>query len=152
MIENILNNDKKIFGKKLDGVEYINRIAVYGIVTDGEGKVAVIKTPAGYFLPGGGMENGETHKECIEREFIEETGYKIGIQKFIGRASLYHISKTKQYLRGIGYFYIVSLENYYAAPIENYHKLIWIEPNECIKSLFLEHQAWAVSESLKYMI
>ncbi|WP_186430416.1 NUDIX domain-containing protein [Clostridium sp. BSD9I1] len=151
MIENILNNDEKIFGKKLDGVGYIDRIAVYGIVTDGEGKVAVIKTPAGYFLPGGGMENEETHKECIEREFIEETGYKIEIQKFIGRASLYHISKTKQYLRGIGYFYIVSLENYYAAPIEKDHKLIWLEPNECIKSLFLEHQAWAVSESLKYM-
>ncbi|MBE6068537.1 MAG: NUDIX domain-containing protein [Clostridium lundense] len=151
MIENTLNNDQKIFGKKLDEVEYIDRIAVYGIVINNEGKVAVIKTPAGYFLPGGGMENGESHKECIEREFIEETGYKIEIQKFIGRASLYHISKTNQYLRGIGYFYIVSLQCYCGAPIEKDHKLIWLEPNECIKSLFLEHQAWGVSESFKYM-
>lgn len=151
MIENTLDTDEKIFGEKLDGIEYIDRIAVYGIVINNEGKVAVIKTPAGYFLTGGGIENGETFKECIEREFIEEIGYKIQIEKFVGRASLYHMSKTNQHLHGIGYFYIVILECYCAAPIEKDHKLIWLEPHECIKSLFLEHQAWAVSESLKYV-
>ena len=33
-------NDAKIFGEKLDGVEYIDRIAVYGIVINNEGKGA----------------------------------------------------------------------------------------------------------------
>lgn len=150
MLENTLDNDEKTFGERLEGIEYIERIGVYGIVINNEGKVATIKTPTGYFLPGGGIENGETHKECIDREFIEETGYEVDVKRYIGRSSLYHISKTNQYLYGIGYFYIVDLKCKTNYKIEDDHDLLWIEPGKCIIRLFLEHQAWAVSEALKY--
>jgi 8-oxo-dGTP diphosphatase len=144
-----VNSDEKVFGEKLSGVNYIDRIGVYGIVIDNEGKIATIKTPTGYFLPGGGIEIGETHKECIEREFIEETGFEVLIEKYIGMASLYHISKTNQYLHGIGYFYTVNLKSMTNKKTEEDHELIWIEQGKCVRSLFLEHQAWAVSEALK---
>ena len=149
MSGNAVNSDQKVFGEKIDGVEYINRVGVYGIVIDNEGKIATIKTPTGYFLPGGGIEDGETHKECIEREFIEETGFEVSIEKYIGKSSLYHISKTNKYLHGIGYFYIVNLKSMTNKKVEEDHELIWIEPVECVKGLFLKHQAWAVSETLK---
>ncbi len=42
-----------IFGEKLEGIEYVNRIGVYGIAFNNEGKIALIKTPGGLFLPGG---------------------------------------------------------------------------------------------------
>jgi 8-oxo-dGTP diphosphatase len=75
MLENTLDNDEKTFGEKIKDIEYIDRIGVYGIAINVEGKVSTIKTPTGYFLPGGGIENGEIHTECIEREFLEEKNY-----------------------------------------------------------------------------
>lgn len=149
MSENAVNSDEKVFGQKLSGVGYIDRIGVYGIAIDNEGKIATIKTPTGYFLPGGGIEIGETNKECIEREFIEETGFEVSIEKYIGKASLYHLSKTNKYFHGIGYFYIVNLKSMTNKKTEDDHELLWIRPDECVRSLFLEHQAWAVSEALK---
>lgn len=139
---------EKIFGEKLEGVEYKERNAVYGIAVDNAGKIATIKTPTGYFLPGGGVENIETLEECVKREFHEEIGYKIEIQRFIGCASLYHITKTKQNVYGIGHFYLVSLMDKCLEPIEEDHILVWLEPNVCMNALFLEHQAWAVSKVL----
>ncbi|MBZ9621439.1 NUDIX domain-containing protein [Clostridium sp. FP2] len=144
------NVDEKVFGEKLNGVNYIDRTGVYGIVINYDGKIATIKTLSGYFLPGGGIESGETNEECLEREFIEETGYRIKIGRYIGKASLYHTSKTNKYLHGIGYFYFVNLESKTSNKIEEDHQLLWIEPEECIKGLFLEHQAWSVSEALKF--
>jgi 8-oxo-dGTP diphosphatase len=148
MFEN-RSSDGHVFGDKLRGVHYTERIAVYGIVVNYDGKVATIKTPTGYFLPGGGSENEETHEECLKREFIEETGYEIEIGRYIGEASLYHITNTGQYKKGIGHFYNVKLKSEAVNKIEEDHELLWLEPNKCAKYLFSEHQAWAVLEALK---
>jgi 8-oxo-dGTP diphosphatase len=139
---------KIIFGNKLENTEYRERIAVYGVAKNDEDEMAVIKTPGGYFLPGGGVENSETHKECLKREFIEETGYDIEIGEYIGNASLYHISKTGQYMYGDGHFYFVKLKCKITEAIEEDHKMMWMEPYECMKNLRLEHQAWAISKVL----
>lgn len=138
-----------IFGEKLEGIEYINRIGVYGIVFNNEGKIALIKTPGEFFLPGGGIENTESHRMCLHREFMEETGYKISIGKYIGKASLYHVTKTNKYMNGIGYFYYVKLNEKISESIENDHELLWKEPKECVECLFLEHQAWAITKACK---
>ena len=69
----------------------------------------MFKTQGGYFLPGGSIENTESHRMCLHREFMDETGYKISIGKNVGNASLYHITKANKYMKGIGYFYIVKL-------------------------------------------
>lgn len=142
-------SDGPVFGEKLSGVEYGEKNGVYGILINNYGKVAIIKIATKYFLPGGGIEKGETHEECLKREFVEETGYEIEIVSYIGTASLYHTTKTGQYKRGIGYFYIVNLKADIGNKIEEDHELLWIEPDECVKRLFLEHQAWAVLEALK---
>lgn len=136
---------ERIFGEKLNNVEYISRTGVYGIAYNNQGMIGVIKTPTGYFLPGGGLEKGESRQQCLEREFMEETGYEIAINNFIGKASLYHMTKTLQYMYGTGYFYTVTLNLKLNDGIEKDHSLIWMEPEKCIKSLFLQHQAWAVS-------
>ncbi len=147
MFQSYLDNDENIFGEKLDNVEYADRIGIYGIAFNKEGKIATIKTARGYFLPGGGIEDNENHSQCLEREFIEETGYKIEVGRYIGKSSLYHISRTNQYLNGIGHFYFVSLKDKKCNKIEVDHELLWLESAYCIENLFLEHQAWAVSKA-----
>lgn len=39
------------------------------------------------------VDNDENYKECIEREFLEEIGYKVIIENYINKCSLYHRKK-----------------------------------------------------------
>ena len=61
--------------------EYSWRPAVYGVLIENN-KLLFIKPnwDDKYCLPGGSMELGETTSQSLEREFIEETGYKIKIK------------------------------------------------------------------------
>jgi 8-oxo-dGTP diphosphatase len=68
MPENVVNDDEKVFGEKLNGENYIDRAGVYGIGINDEGKIATIKTPTGYFLPGGRIEDEETQRNALKRQ------------------------------------------------------------------------------------
>ncbi|WP_273129220.1 NUDIX hydrolase [Bacillus weihaiensis] len=140
------------FGKKEDGKEYIIRPAIYCVLLDSQSNtVAIIQTGDGkYFLPGGGIEDIETHVECLKREALEEMGMDIEIGNFIGRSNQYFYSTNefKHYLSE-GYFYLGNVGKKISDPLEEDHSVIWIEPSKAIKNLFHEHQSWAVSEALK---
>ncbi|PAV27956.1 DNA mismatch repair protein MutT [Virgibacillus profundi] len=67
---------------------YHRAFGVYGIY-EKEGKLLVINKNSGpyinrYDLPGGSLEEGETLSDAMNREFLEETGIKIEIEKNIG--------------------------------------------------------------------
>lgn len=55
-----------------------NRTGVYGLCVR-EDKILLIKTQVDdlWEVPGGGVEEGETHEEALKREYLEETGYLI---------------------------------------------------------------------------
>ena len=53
----------KVFGTK-ENVEYTDREGAYLILVR-DNQVGVVKTPKGFFLLGGGVENDESHIECI---------------------------------------------------------------------------------------
>ncbi|MEA5095032.1 MAG: NUDIX domain-containing protein [Sedimentibacter saalensis] len=147
-MENIFNVDEITFGEKLENTDYFQRKAVYGIVINSEGKIATIETPGGYFLPGGGIENNESHEMCLKREFLEETGYEITVGNYIGRSSMYHIAKKYKYMHGIVFFYFADLYFRKNNGTEKDHKLIWLEPSECINGLFFKHQSWATAKAM----
>ena len=110
----------------------------------------MFKNLFGYFLPGGGIEDGENLEECLIREFMEETGYSIKINNFIGKASRYYISEAfNHYRHPVGFFYKVALEKHVTDLIEKDHELLWMDPLESANFLH-EHQVWAVNEALKY--
>jgi len=63
-----------------EGAERRQRVAAYGVCIDASGRVLLARaalslTIAGrWFLPGGGLDHGESPVAGLEREFEEETG------------------------------------------------------------------------------
>lgn len=70
----------KTFGNRL-------RVRACGVCTQGN-RVLLAKHNMGngVFLwspPGGGLEFGETAAQCLQREFLEETGIEIKVKRFL---------------------------------------------------------------------
>ena len=56
-------------------------------------------------LPGGGMEGNETKEECLYRELLEELGWAIKIDQYIGNAARYfYAEKEDIYYLNDGFF------------------------------------------------
>ena len=134
------------FGEILPHIEYREREAVYGIVMNESNQIALIRTPRGYFLPGGGIESGEEHVPCLAREFIEETGFSVVVEGYLTSACLYGLTpRQNTYLKMVGHFYQVQMTEKVSVPIEEDHELVWHHAHETPQLLKLEHQAWAVT-------
>ena len=69
-------------------------LGVRGLVLDGEGRVLLLKHTylPGWYMPGGGIERGETAEQALARELVEEAGVRM-----TGRAALvsFHSNHAK---------------------------------------------------------
>ncbi|TKH06433.1 NUDIX domain-containing protein [Peribacillus simplex] len=144
----------EIFGEKIDGLDYQIRKGVYAIVFNSENdKILTVKNSKGhYFLPGGGIENNEGNQECLEREMLEETGYKVSIGSFIGNAKRYFQSTKNEPLINDGYFYLAKLLDKIQEPIENDQFIKWIDIESVRELLVHEHHCWAVNKGSKILV
>jgi 8-oxo-dGTP diphosphatase len=76
-----------------DSPELRQRVAVYGLCEDPEGRVLLVRaaaylTVAGdWFLPGGGIDHGENPVAALRREFVEETGLAVEVGALRGALS-----------------------------------------------------------------
>ena len=143
----------KVFGEKIESLNYQIRIGVYAIIFNSKGdKVLTVQNSRGdYFLPGGGIENNENYQECLEREMLEETGYEVSLGSFIGNAKNYFLSTKNEPLFNDGYFHLAKLLDKRQNPIEDDHFIKWVDLHRVQKLLVHEHHYWAVNQSLKWV-
>ena len=132
----------RVFGIK-EETEYLDREGAY-LIPCRNNQVGVVQTPKGYFFLGGGLENGESHLDCIERECIEEVGYSPRVEGRLCSAEAYIKHPTIGYFHPIQTYYFGTLLDCKSTPTEKDHILCWIEYDQLKGKMFLEMQNWAL--------
>lgn len=136
------------FGEVIPGIEYRQRDAVYAVILNADRKEVAIMVQNGKgFLPGGGMEKAEQQQLCLMRECVEETGFQINIESYIGNAKQYFQSRQNEYIMNNGYFYAGHFEEYVKPPVEDDHELVWMDIFDAKRILFHSSHFWAVERT-----
>jgi 8-oxo-dGTP diphosphatase len=138
------------FGTKLAGLVYIERPGVYAVIENNHKQIAVIKTNTGYFLPGGGIDFGESEMDALKREIFEEIGCQVSVLAEIGEAVEYIKAHTEEkYYQIHSKFYQVQIVSKTGEGTEKDHRLVWLSRGDAPRLLLRQSQAWAVQQIAK---
>lgn len=137
------------FGQAVAGAEYVLRPGGYVVIFDEAGAVAVVSTPAGLALPGGGQEAGESPEEAAVREVREECGLRVALGRRIGVADeLVFAADEGTYYRKRCVFFFAEVTGQVGGG-EPDHQLLWLRPEDAAARLLHGSQRWAVAEACR---
>jgi 8-oxo-dGTP diphosphatase len=134
-----------VFGEPAEAERYTVRASAYALVEDERGQVAVVRTPQGFFLPGGGIEAGETAAEAIVREALEECGLIVRAGRWTIAAVqfAYSVSDRTHYEKHCT-FMDARIEAAQPCGTEEDHVLVWMDPTSACEILSHASHGWAV--------
>jgi 8-oxo-dGTP diphosphatase len=135
------------FGIATPGVNYVLRPGGYAVILATPKTVAVVSTPAGLFLPGGGQNEGESPRDAAVRETAEECRLRIAVKQLIGVADELVLAAEEQiHFRKRCTFFLADVLGRSEAS-EPDHELLWLPLSEAKNRLLHGSQRWAVSEA-----
>lgn len=139
------------FGKIKTGEKCIDRPGSYAII-EKDRKVLLVKITGWgkYFLPGGGIDDGENALIALHREVGEETGFLVKVLEKVGEANEYIFSpKLGGKINKISDFYRAEITGEDPSlKIELDHQVEWHFIEEAIEHLHLKSNKWAVEKAL----
>ena len=137
------------FGELVCGTNYILRPGGYAVIRRSTGEIAVVTTPKGCFVPGGGQNPGETSAQAAIRETHEECSLQIQIGSLIGVADeLVYSADEATHFRKRCFFFraeIVAADGQGSGEVD--HVLSWLMPAIAVSRLTHESQRWAVAKA-----
>ncbi|MEQ1504933.1 MAG: NUDIX domain-containing protein [Myxococcota bacterium] len=134
------------FGVVVPGREVYERRGAYGVIVDPDWRIAVVVVRGESFLPGGGIEAGETAEQAVHREIAEETGLAVEIVARMGEAAEW-IPHRHRLMDRRGTFFACRPTGYGVA-IEPDHQLVWRPPTAAMAELALQSDRWMVRRAL----
>ena len=139
---------KVVVGHKDENIKYDFRETCFGIVyknnmfylTNKNGETSLI---------GGGIEEGEDIKVCLEREFMEEAGLTVtDIYEFV-TIDCYWVTRYKDNMNSLANFYIVKVNDEEVKPTEAGHELVKVTKDEILDLLPLPYHKKAIEMYLE---
>lgn len=97
-------------------------VRVYGVLLDKDRRLLVSdEFIRGHYitkLPGGGLEIGEGTRECLQREFREETGLEVNVGNHLYTTDFFQISAFNHTDQIISIYYYVHPEGEILLPVK----------------------------------
>lgn len=132
-----------IFGTRLDGYPYVVRPSAYALVRNGRREVAVVDTVEGVFLPGGGIDDGESAAQAAVRETREECALDVRLGASVGEAVEIVLSAKECtcFEKRSTFFAADIIGSVEQAPE---HPVRWLLPEAAVAQLSRASHIWAV--------
>ncbi len=133
------------FGKRVEDISYTLRPGAYALIADEAGRIAVVTTPTGNYLPGGGQDTGESAIDTLKREVLEECGLAVEAGRPIGVADEFVFAEDegRHFCKRCSFYSAVVLAK--GSHVEADHQLIWLAEDEAMAHLTHESHRWAVT-------
>jgi ADP-ribose pyrophosphatase YjhB (NUDIX family) len=133
-----------VFGARLPDRIYEPRPSAYAIVADPSGRVAIVETDEGVFLPGGGIDAGEWADLAAVRETREECAVEIRTTWLVGYATdLVAPARKAQGFEKTSAFFASEILRQHDGPRD--HRLSWLTPIEAERRITREGHCWALA-------
>lgn len=137
------------FGDPVDPARtYRTRPGAYGVVRDG-GDLLVTEQSAPtpeFQLPGGGIDPGEGALQALHRECLEETGWKIRIDRRLGAFQRFcYMPEYDLWARKVCHVYLCRPVLRLGAATEPGHRAIWMPIATAARLLENEGDRWLLS-------
>lgn len=125
------------------------RPSAYALVRNEHGQLATARTKRGLFLPGGGVDAGETPEQAATRETSEECGLIILPGRFVGKAlEIVHVPRRRACVGKDSFFFEANVIGL-SSPIEQDHFLEWVDVDRALEILLDRSHQWAVSQLIE---
>lgn len=133
-----------VFGTPDPGLAYKPRPGAYALIQAADGRFAITLERGRHFLPGGGIDLGESPKEALLREIREECGHHARIIAKLGEADMYYVHREQGPVLIHAHWFTAEFVEPTNEPCEKDCELVWMTEEEAAARLYREAERWLV--------